>query len=118
MYGVTDLVALAETTHRFESRYLDRLVGVLPRDAHRYRERSPITHAAAIRVPLLVLQGETDRVVPPEQAQRLVDAVRRGGGDVDAHVYPGEGHGWSRPETIIDVYQRADAFLGRAVLGR
>ena len=118
MYGVTDLVALAETTHRFESRYTDRLVGVLPRDADRYRERSPVTHAASIRVPLLVLQGDADRIVPPEQAQRLVDAVRRAGGTVDAHVYPGEGHGWSRPETVIDVYERADAFLRRTVLDR
>jgi dipeptidyl aminopeptidase/acylaminoacyl peptidase len=118
MYGVTDLVALAETTHRFESRYTDRLVGVLPRDAERYRERSPVTHAASIRVPLLVLQGDADRVVPPEQAQRLVDAVRHAGGNVDAHVYPGEGHGWSRPETVIDVYERADAFLRRTVLDR
>jgi dipeptidyl aminopeptidase/acylaminoacyl peptidase len=118
MYGVTDLVALAETTHRFESRYTDRLVGVLPREADRYRERSPVTHAASIRVPLLVLQGDADRVVPPEQAQRLVDAVRHAGGTVDAHVYPGEGHGWSRPETVIDVYERADAFLRRTVLDR
>lgn len=118
MYGVTDLVALAETTHRFESRYTDRLVGVLPRDVDRYRERSPVTHAASIHVPLLVLQGDADRVVPPEQAQRLVDAVRHAGGTVDAHVYPGEGHGWSRPETVIDVYERADVFLRRTVLDR
>lgn len=118
MYGVTDLVALAETTHRFESRYTDRLVGLLPRDADRYRQRSPVTHAASIRVPLLVLQGDADRVVPPEQAQRLVDAVRDAGGDVEAHVYPGEGHGWSRAETIIDAYARVDAFLHRALLAR
>jgi dipeptidyl aminopeptidase/acylaminoacyl peptidase len=116
MYGVTDLVALAETTHRFESRYTDRLVGLLPRDADRYRDRSPVTHAASIRVPLLVLQGDADRVVPPGQAQRLVDAVREAGGDVEAHVYAGEGHGWSRPDTIIDVYGRVDAFLRRTLL--
>lgn len=118
MYGVTDLFALAATTHRFESRYVDGLVGVLPRDSDRYRDRSPVTHAASIRVPLLVLQGDQDRVVPPEQARRLVDAVRAAGGHVDAHVYAGEGHGWSRPETVIDVYARTDAFLRRVVLDR
>ncbi len=118
MYGVTDLFALAETTHRFESRYVDGLVGVLPRDADRYRDRSPVTHAASIRVPLLVLQGDDDRVVPPEQARRLVDAVRAAGGRVESHVYAGEGHGWSRPETIVDVYARTDAFLHDAVLER
>ncbi len=111
MYGVTDLVELAATTHRFESRYVDRLVGVLPRDADRYHDRSPVTHAASIRVPLLVLQGDDDRVVPPEQARRLVDAVRAAGGRVDSHFYAGEGHGWSHPETIIDVYERTDTFL-------
>ncbi len=110
-YGVTDLAGLAATTHRFESRYLDRLVGVLPHDADRYRERSPATHAAALRVPLLVLHGRDDRVVPVEQADALVAAVRAAGGTVDAHVYDGEGHGWSRPATVEDVYRRVDAFL-------
>jgi dipeptidyl aminopeptidase/acylaminoacyl peptidase len=118
MYGVTDLFALAETTHRFESRYLDRLVGVLPDDADRYRDRSAVTHATAIHVPLLVLQGDADRVVPPEQARRLVDAARDAGATVEAHVYAGEGHGWSRPETVVDVYTRTDAFLRRAILER
>ena len=78
-FGVTNLFDLAETTHRLESRYIDWLVGELPRDADRYREHSPVTHAAAIRVPLLVLQGDADNVVPPAQAQLLVDAVRGGG---------------------------------------
>ena len=115
-YGVTDLAGLAATTHRFESRYLDRLVGVLPRDADRYRERSPSTHAAALRVPVLVLHGRDDRVVPVEQADALVAGVRAAGGTVDAHVYDGEGHGWSRPATIEDVYRRVDAFLRRHVV--
>src|SRR3954470_5578156 len=67
-YGVTDLFDLARTTHRFESRYLDEIVGVLPEAAATYRERSPVTHAAAITAPLLVLHGDTDPVVPADQA--------------------------------------------------
>ncbi len=112
-YPVADLVELAATTHRFESHYSDRLVGELPRDVARYRERSPITHAARIRVPLLVLQGDADPVVSPAQVDRLVDAIRAAGGSVTYHRYPGEGHGWSGAETVADSLQRIVAFLAR-----
>jgi dipeptidyl aminopeptidase/acylaminoacyl peptidase len=117
-YGVTDLFDIAETTHKLESRYLDSLIGELPRDADRYRDRSPVTHAAAIRVPLLVLQGDADKVVPLGQAQQLVDTVRQAGGTVEYHVYADEGHGWARPETVTDELERVDAFLTRWVLQR
>jgi dipeptidyl aminopeptidase/acylaminoacyl peptidase len=115
LYGVTDLRALAETTHRFESRYLDRIVGVLPDDVERYIERSPVTHARSIRVPVLVLQGEDDRAVPPDQAKLVVDAIRAAGGTVEYHSYAGEGHGWSRPETVADSYTRIELFLNYAL---
>ncbi|HEY7440758.1 MAG TPA: prolyl oligopeptidase family serine peptidase, partial [Acidimicrobiia bacterium] len=115
-YGVTDLLELAATTHRFESGYIDDLVGPLPEHADRYRERSPVTHAAAIRVPLLVLQGDADAVVPPAQARALVEAVRAAGGTVEEHVYEGEGHGWSRPETVEDALARTIEFLERHVV--
>jgi dipeptidyl aminopeptidase/acylaminoacyl peptidase len=115
-YGVTDLFDLARTTHRFESRYLDELIGTLPTDAATYRERSAVTHASAITVPLLVLQGDADTVVPPAQAQMLVDAVRAAGGTVEHHVYEGEGHGWSRRDTVQDDLERTLAFLERWVV--
>lgn len=116
LYGVTDLFELARTTHRFESSYLDRVVGVLPDDSDRYRDRSPVSHAADIRVPLLLLQGDADRVVPPEQARALVDAVRAAGGTVEHQVYEREGHGWERPETVADALTRTESFLERWVL--
>ena len=115
-YAVTDLLGLAETTHRLESRYLDRIVGELPRDADRYRDRSPVTHAGAIRIPTLVLQGDADRVVPPAQAVALVEAIRAAGGTVEYHVYAGEGHGFAREETVLDMYARTEAFLRKWVL--
>ena len=115
-YGVTDLFDLARTTHRFESHYLDEIVGPLPDADAEYRDRSPITHAAAVRVPLLVLQGDNDDVVPKAQADALVAAVRTAGGTVDYRVYEGEGHGWSRQATIADELERTHAFLERWVM--
>ncbi|HZQ79545.1 MAG TPA: S9 family peptidase [Acidimicrobiia bacterium] len=117
-YGVADLFDLAETTHRYESRYLDKVVGPLPAAAALYRERSPVTHAARITVPLLVLQGDRDKTVPKAQADAVVDAVRRAGGTVEYHVYEGEGHGWSKPETVADELERSERFLTRWVLKR
>jgi dipeptidyl aminopeptidase/acylaminoacyl peptidase len=118
VYGVTDLFDLAETTHRFESRYLDRLVGELPDHAPRYRERSPVTQARNVTVPVLVQQGADDKVVPAAQAQLMVDAMRAAGAPVDHQVYDGEGHGWSRPATIEHSLEQVDAFLTRWVLTR
>lgn len=118
LFGVTDLFHLVEVTHRFESRYGDLLVGVLPDDADRYRERSPVTHVDRIDVPLLVFQGEEDVAVPTGQADLLVAALERRGVGVEYRVYEGEGHGWSNPETIEDELTRTDAFLARHVLKR
>ncbi len=115
LYGVTDLLDLAATTHRFESRYLDTLVGPLPECADLYRDRSPVHRASEITVPVLVLQGDQDKVVPPAQAQRLVDALLAAGTPVEHHVYEGEGHGWSRPDTVTDVLERIEAFLAKWV---
>ncbi len=114
-YPVTDLHALAAATHRFESRYNDTLVGALPDAATRWTERSPLAHAARIRTPLLVLRGDDDPVVPSDQVDALVAAVRAGGTRVEDHVYEGEGHGFRRPETVADELRRTEAFLARHV---
>ncbi len=118
LFGVADLMQLAATTHRFESRYLDSLVGELPRHAGRYLERSPLTHAPSITVPMLVLQGRDDKVVPVGQADAMVAAMRNAGGEVEYHVYDGEGHGFRRLANVVDEYERTERFLSRHVLGR
>jgi dipeptidyl aminopeptidase/acylaminoacyl peptidase len=118
LFGVTDLFDLAATTHRFESRYLDALIGELPADADRYRDRSPITHANDIRVPVLVLQGDEDRAVPKAQADAMVDAMRGAGAPVEYHVYAGEGHGFRKLDNVVDELERTEAFLTRWVLKR
>lgn len=115
LYGVADLLELNETTHRYERHYLHSIVGPLPGTVERYRERSPVNLADRIRAPLLVLQGGADEVVPPAQSQALVDRVRQAGGTVEHHLYEGEGHGWSRPETVEDELTRIEAFLDRHV---
>jgi dipeptidyl aminopeptidase/acylaminoacyl peptidase len=116
LYGVTDLEALAADTHKFESRYLDALVGPLPEASARYRDRSPLHHADRIAAPVLLLQGLEDRVVPPAQAEVLVAAMRRRGVDHEYRTYAGEGHGFRRPETVVDALSAELAFYGR-VLG-
>jgi dipeptidyl aminopeptidase/acylaminoacyl peptidase len=93
-YGVADLRALAEHTHKFESRYLDGLVGPLPDAEETYAERSPAEHADQITSPLLVLQGGEDRVVPPEQAETLVEALVDNQTPYAYLEFPEERHGF------------------------
>ncbi|MCU1467347.1 MAG: dipeptidyl aminopeptidase/acylaminoacyl peptidase [Actinomycetia bacterium] len=115
VYPVTDLLDLAATTHRFESGDLTRLVGPLPEARAEYVARSPLTRASDVRAPVLLLQGDQDRVVNPERAATFADALRRAGVAVDLHVYAGEGHGWRRAETVADELARISSFLSRWV---
>jgi dipeptidyl aminopeptidase/acylaminoacyl peptidase len=100
-YGVCDLVALATDTHKFESRYLDTLVGPYPARADLYRARSPLYAADRIRCPVIFFQGTEDRVVPPAQAEAMVAALRAGGLEAPLYLFPGEQHGFRREETIV-----------------
>ncbi|MGY1668661.1 prolyl oligopeptidase family serine peptidase [Geodermatophilus sp. SYSU D00696] len=99
-FGVADLGALAADTHKFESRYLDGLVAPWPDGAAVYTERSPITHVGALDTPLAVFQGAEDRVVPPEQAEVLVAALRERGVPHAYLLFEGEQHGFRRAENI------------------
>lgn len=118
LYGVADLTRLAETTWRFEAHYTDALVGPLPDMASAYRDRSPVHHADKITVPLLILQGGRDESVPPEQSAAIAAAARAAGAEVEHHVYPDEGHGWSDPAVVADELSRVESFLRRHVLGQ
>jgi dipeptidyl aminopeptidase/acylaminoacyl peptidase len=118
LYGVADLFDLNETTHRFEAHYLHSIVGPLPDAADAYRDRSPLHLADRITSPLLILQGDADEVVPPAQSRTIADRLRALGRTVETHFYEGEGHGWLRPETMIDELNRIESFLRRQVLRR
>ncbi|MEV6898468.1 prolyl oligopeptidase family serine peptidase [Amycolatopsis sp. NPDC051372] len=100
LFGVADLQALAADTHKFESRYLDRLIGPYPELRDVYLDRSPIQHVDAFTRPLLVLQGADDPVVPPNQSELIVDALRSRKVPVAYLLFEGEQHGFRRAENI------------------
>ncbi|MET0728456.1 MAG: prolyl oligopeptidase family serine peptidase, partial [Acidimicrobiales bacterium] len=99
-YGISDLGVLAAETHKFESRYLDGLVGPWPDARATYEERSPIFHIDRIDRPLAVFQGLDDPVVPPNQAEMIVEAVRAKGVPVAYVAFEGEQHGFRQAKNI------------------
>jgi dipeptidyl aminopeptidase/acylaminoacyl peptidase len=116
LYGVANLFTLAAETWKFEKHYLDSLVGRLPEDRGEYLARSPVFHADRIRDPLAVFQGEEDEVVPPDQSAEIVRALEAGGVPHLYRLFPGEGHGWRKTETIVSYYTEVERFLRRYVI--
>jgi len=112
-YGIGDLEALARDTHKFESRYLDWLVGPYPQCAQRYRERSPIHHVQRLSCPVIFFQGLEDAVVPPNQAEAMRDALRAKGIPVACLMFEGEQHGFRRAATIVRALEAELSFYGR-----
>ncbi|WP_448649553.1 S9 family peptidase [Pseudomonas corrugata] len=96
LYGVSDPVALGRATHKFESDYLDWLIGDPQRDVERYRARTPLLHADQIHAPVIFFQGELDAVVVPQQTRDMVRALKDNGVTVEAHYYPDERHGFRK----------------------
>jgi dipeptidyl aminopeptidase/acylaminoacyl peptidase len=99
-YGVSDCEALAKETHKFESRYLDGLIGPYPLRADLYRERSPIHYVDRLACPVIFFQGLEDKVVLPNQAEMMVEALRAKGLPVAYVPFAGEQHGFRRAENI------------------
>jgi dipeptidyl aminopeptidase/acylaminoacyl peptidase len=111
-YGVADLERLALDTHKFESRYLDSLVGKLPEDAAVYHQRSPIHHVERLHTPLIILQGLEDKVVPPAQAELMVAALERRQVTYAYVKLPDEAHGFRRAASIERAMLAELAFYG------
>ena len=101
-FGVTDLMRFVVDTHDFESHYIDGLVGPWPAAQDEYITRSPIRRTTDINVPVAVMQGDRDPIVPPSQAQEFVDTLELAGVEYIYRLYKGESHGFVRAETIID----------------
>jgi dipeptidyl aminopeptidase/acylaminoacyl peptidase len=99
-YGVSDAAALARDTHKFESRYMDWLIGAYPEEEELYRERSPLFHAERLSKPVIFFQGDEDAVVPPNQTEAMVDALRSRGTPVGYLLFSGEQHGFRQAANI------------------
>jgi dipeptidyl aminopeptidase/acylaminoacyl peptidase len=99
-YGVTDLEALAKDTHKFESRYLDGLIGPYPQRKDLYQSRSPLHSARLLSAPVAFFQGGEDKVVPPQQAEEMVEALRRRRIPFLYLLFDGEQHGFRRADNI------------------
>jgi dipeptidyl aminopeptidase/acylaminoacyl peptidase len=97
-YGVSDLEALARDTHKFESRYLDWLIGPYPQEQATYAARSPIRHVDRLGVPVIFFQGSDDRIVPPNQTELMVEALKRRGIPVGYFLFEGEQHGFRKAD--------------------
>ena len=113
LFGVADAEALALDTHKFESRYLDSMIGPYPEQADLYRARSPIHFADRLERPLLLLQGLDDEVVPPAQAERMAEVLDRKGIPYAYIAFEGEGHGFRREENIRRTLEATLSFVGR-----
>ncbi len=112
-YGVSDAAALARDTHKFESRYLDALIGPWPERADLYEQRSPIHAVDRLSCPVIFLQGLEDAVVPPDQTERMADALRRKGIPVACLMFEGEQHGFRRAANIRRAAEAELYFYGR-----
>jgi dipeptidyl aminopeptidase/acylaminoacyl peptidase len=112
-YGICDLEALATDTHKFESRYLDNLVGPYPERKDLYIARSPIHHLHNLRTPLILFQGDEDQVVPPAQSRSMFEAVRAKKVPVAYLLFEGEQHGFRKAANIQRSFEAELYFYSR-----
>ncbi len=115
-YGISDLILLTQDTHKFEARYNDRLVGPYPEAAALYKERSPIEHLDSFNEPILLLQGLEDKIVLPNQAELILESLKKKGVPVAYVPFAGEQHGFRKAENIVRA-QEAELFFYSRILG-
>lgn len=114
-FGVSDLLEDARSTHKFEKYYHQFLIGDLKKDRQRFIDRSPINHIEKIKDPVALFHGEEDKVVSFNQTLAIFQRLKKNGIPCELQVYPDEGHGFRKPETLIDFYQKIEAFLNKFV---
>lgn len=113
LYGIADLETLAKDTHKFEAHYLDTLIGPYPAQKALYQKRSPINNMAGLNCPILVAQGLEDKVVPPSQAELIVQAAKKKNVYVEYLSFAGEGHGFRQADTLIKLFEAELQFYAR-----
>ncbi len=114
-YGVADLESLVRDTHKFESRYLDSLVGPWPEATDLYRKRSPLYRSELLRTPMLVLQGDQDLVVPPSQSEQLIASLAQAGVPHCYLLFEGEAHGFRSEHNIVAAAEAELSFLSQVL---
>jgi dipeptidyl aminopeptidase/acylaminoacyl peptidase len=112
-FGIGDLETFVKTTHKFESRYLVRLIGPYPERKDLYHDRSPLNFAERISCPVLILQGAEDRIVPPAQAEQIVDALWERRLPHAYVLFPGEDHGFRSAANVIRSFEAELSFYGQ-----
>jgi len=113
LYGISELEALARDTHKFESRYLETLIGPYPQEKSKYFDRSPVNFTDNLSVPIAFFQGSEDKVVPPIQAEMMVEALDKKGLPVAYELYSGEQHGFRKAENIMRAIEGELYFYSR-----
>ena len=113
LFGVSQLVTFVRDTHKFESRYMEHLIGKWPQDQEVYEARSPALSADQIKVPLLTLQGADDKVVPPSQSHVVVEALRKQGVPTAYIEFEGEQHGFRKKENLARALEAELSFYGQ-----
>src|SRR5690606_6594163 len=116
LYGIGDLEALVRDTHKFESHYLDSLIGPYPAARDVYQARSPIHHTDQLNCPVIFLQGLKDKIVPPAQAEAMVAALEAKGIVTEYVSFAEEGHGFRSADAIETAIERELAFYQKTVL--
>ena len=116
LYPVTNLFTADLETHKFESRYTEKLCGVLPHAAEKYKAWSPVYNAGAIKAALAIFHGTEDKAVAPSQSQEIAARLREKGVPHLFKLYEGEGHGFRKPETLVDLYAQIERFLQENLL--
>ena len=115
-YGVSDLLEDARNTHKFEKYYHQFLIGDLKKNHKRFIDRSPISQIERIKDPVALFHGDEDKVVSLKQTLAIFEKLQKNSVPCELIVYPGEGHGFRKPETLKDFYERIDAFLRKYLL--
>ncbi|HWU42970.1 MAG TPA: prolyl oligopeptidase family serine peptidase [Bdellovibrio sp.] len=111
-FGIGNLVTLQKLTHKYESHYLERLIGgTLETNIQEYKERSPINHLSKLKSPMIIFQGSDDKVVPPENSREMAEILKKKDITYEYYEYPGEDHGFRKKENLVDSLEKESAFF-------
>ncbi|MGZ3723431.1 MAG: alpha/beta hydrolase family protein, partial [Bdellovibrionales bacterium] len=111
-FGIGNLVTLQKLTHKYESHFLEQLIGgTLKTNLKEYQDRSPINHLEKIKSPMIIFQGSDDKVVPPENSREMAAILEKKGVRHEYYEYPGEDHGFRKKENLVDSLQKEAAFF-------